>query len=174
LRRCSHRAVTRDPHRVEQRLRPTSDAPHSHLRQRTCRMAASATVRRTACIRPSGIRLRCRLGLAPLDIGGTVRTPSGVCSATGSAAVRFERIGGFAPQIHRKLLSSRESSTCRCGVLWSGAQGHGRSSVRFACISNGQSEDRKTSWLIPVIPAGKRRRGRAQPIRLYGLQAVSP
>jgi hypothetical protein len=61
------------------------------------------------------IRLRCRQGLAPFVNEDADLTPSGVCSVTGRAAVRFEWLGGFAPQIRRKLVSCRESSTSRCG-----------------------------------------------------------
>jgi hypothetical protein len=64
---------------------------------------------------PRAIRLRCRLGLAPADNEGAGLTPSGVRSVTGRAVVRFEWLGGFAPQIRRKLISFRESSTSRCG-----------------------------------------------------------
>ena len=72
-------------------------------------------------------------GLAPVVDEDSVRTPSGVLSGTGNVADRFERLGGFAPQIHPVLLSIRESSTscCRETLKWRPRTG-GRAFVLLA------------------------------------------
>jgi hypothetical protein len=52
-------------HRVVPRLRPKLDTPQRHLRQRTCRTAASAKVRRFATISAPSIRPSLSSGACP-------------------------------------------------------------------------------------------------------------
>jgi hypothetical protein len=58
-----------------------------------------------------------------------------------------ESLGDFAPQMNRRL-GAGDSRLAAAVILWSGAQGQGRSNARDACIASAQLEDRKTSRLI--------------------------
>jgi hypothetical protein len=102
-------------HRAERRLRPMSGAQQGHRLQRTVSSRGFGQRSAHATATASSIRLRCRRGLAPFDDGGADRAPSGARTVTGTAAERFEPLGGFAPQIHRLLPSVTEASTSRCG-----------------------------------------------------------
>jgi hypothetical protein len=150
LRRCSRARRHVTACRVEQRLRPMSDSAEVSSGCVPNRTPASADARFSADSSPGAIRLRCRPGLAPLDNEGSAHTPSGVCSETGCAVERLESLGDFAPQIHRTLTSLGDSRLAAVVILWSGAQGQGRSNARDACIACAQLEDRKTSRLISV------------------------
>jgi hypothetical protein len=121
----------------------------------SCRTEASAHVRYTASISASSIRLRWPGGLpsrqrrlGPYSFGRALRDRK--CS-------RSVRANGWLCPANTPPCSSRSGSRRLAAVvtLWSGTQGHGRSSVRFACISNGQSEDRKSSWPIPDLTCRK-------------------
>jgi hypothetical protein len=174
LRACSRARRHVTACRVKLKLRLTFDSATVTSGCVPNRTPASADARLSAN-KPSGaIRLRCRSGLAPLDVGVSEHSPSGLCSETGCAVGRRGSLGDFAPQNHRSFLSVRDSRLAAAVILWSGAQGQGRSIVRDACIASAQPEDRKTSRLSSVKPAEQQRRGRAQPIWLYGLWAVSP
>jgi hypothetical protein len=148
--RCSRARRHVTACRVEPRLRPTSDWAKVASDCVPNRTPASADVRFSANSSPGAIRLHCRPGLAPFDGEGSDHTPSGVCSETGCAVERFESLGDFAPQIHRRLLLLGDSRLAAAVILWSGAQGQGRSNARDACIASAQLEDRKTSRLISV------------------------
>jgi hypothetical protein len=139
----------------------------------TCRTDASADVRdaRSPTPRASG---SAALRVRPRRDGDSARTPSGVLAGTGSAADRFEQQVALPCKYASSSSRSGNRRLAAAVILWSGTQGHGRSSVQRACTANGQSEDRKTSKSTSVKPAEERQRGRAQPIRLYGLQTVSP
>jgi hypothetical protein len=64
-------------HRVVRRLRPKSDAPQSHRLQRTVSYGGFGQRSIHAATTVSGIRLRCRLGLASRDNEGADLAPSG-------------------------------------------------------------------------------------------------
>jgi hypothetical protein len=150
LRRCSRARRHVTACRVERRLRPMSDSAKVASDRVPNRTPASADARFSADCSPGAIRLRCRRGLAPFESKGSAHTPSGVCPETGCAVERFGSLGDFAPQIHRTFGLLGDSRLAAAVILWSGAQGQGRSRARDACIASAQLEDRKTPRLISV------------------------
>jgi hypothetical protein len=60
-----------------------------------------------------------------------------------------ESLGDFAPQTNLAPPAG-DSRLAAAVILWSGAQGQGRSNARDACIASAQLEDRKTSRLSSV------------------------
>jgi hypothetical protein len=155
------RAVTRD--RAPARKKASADdqtGTKSHRRRRAESnggFGQRPTQRKQ--IPPRATRLRCSRGLAvksePPGNEGSA-TLLRVCGpTTGSAVEPPEMLGDFVPHRNRACRLFRDRRLAAAVILWSGAQGQGRSNADGACTRSAQLEDRKTSRLNPVTHCGK-------------------
>jgi hypothetical protein len=152
---CAPSPVT--ARRPGRRLRPTTRPAQSHIGVGVPnRTGASANVRFSAS-RP---RLE-QPGFAATEgspqrgIEGSATHLRACGPTTGSAVERYELLGDFAPHRNRVDRLFREWRLAAAVILWSGAQGQGRSNADGACTRSAQLEDRKTSRLNPVTHCGK-------------------